>query len=91
MILTMSPYLEVATTDGVLLGGLAEADDSIDLKVRVQCPSWIDIDRIQVLVNGRPVKNLNFTCVHPTKTRFTMVVAKFDPLLASTLESRMPT
>ncbi|NBQ01785.1 MAG: hypothetical protein EBU27_00850, partial [Opitutae bacterium] len=61
MILTTGPYLEVSTTDGVLSGGLARANDFIDLKVRVQCPSWIDIDRIQVLVNGRPVESLNFT------------------------------
>ena len=61
MILTTGPYLEVQTEDGILAGGLARANDSIDLEVRVQCPSWIDIDRVQVLVNGRPLKNLNFT------------------------------
>ena len=61
MILTTGPYLEVTTTDGILAGGLARANNSVDLKVRVQCSSWIDIDRIQVLVNGRPLKSLNFT------------------------------
>ena len=28
---------------------------------RVQCPSWIDIDRIQVLKNGRLDQSLKFT------------------------------
>ena len=61
MILTTGPYLEVQTVDGILPGGLARANDSIDLKIRVQCPSWINIDRIQILVNGRSIESLNFT------------------------------
>ena len=61
MILTNGPYLEVRTADGVGAGGSTAARDSIDLKVRVQCPSWIDVDRVQVLVNGRPDPALNFT------------------------------
>ncbi len=61
MILTTGPYLEVQTVDGILAGGLARANDSIDLKIRVQCPSWINIDRIQILVNGRSMESLNFT------------------------------
>jgi hypothetical protein len=61
MILTTGPYMEVQTGDGVLPGGHARANDEIDLKVRVQCASWIDIDRIQVLVNGRAESSLNFT------------------------------
>jgi hypothetical protein len=61
MILTTGPYLEVSTSDGTITGGYARANDSIDLNVRVQCSSWIDIDRIQVLKNGRPDKSLNYT------------------------------
>ena len=77
MILTTGPYLEVQTLDGILAGGLARANDSIGLKVRVQCPSWIDIDRIQVLVNGRAIESLNFTC-ESHKEWFTDGVVKFD-------------
>ena len=77
MILTTGPYLEVQTVDGILAGGLARANDSIDLKIRVQCPSWIDIDRIQVLVNGRPIESLNFTRkTHPDW--FSDGIIKFD-------------
>ena len=36
------------------------------LKVRVQCANWLDIDRVQVLVSGRPDESLNFTrWTHP--------------------------
>ena len=81
MILTTGPYLEIATSDGILSGGLARANDSIDLKVRVQCPSWIDIDRIQVLVNGRAVENLNFTR-KSHQDWFSDGVVKFDRTLS---------
>ena len=37
MILTTGPYLEVETTEGILPGGLARSNDSIDLKVKIQC------------------------------------------------------
>ena len=29
--------------------------------MRVQCPNWLDVDRVQVFVNGRPVPEGNFT------------------------------
>ena len=66
--------------DGVLAGGLARATDSIDIKVRVQCSSWIDIDRIQVLVNGRALEKLNFTR-SSHKEWFTNGVVKFDRII----------
>ena len=47
------------------------------LKVRVQCANWLDIDRVQVLVNGRPDETLNFTrWTHPGY--FGSGVIKFD-------------
>ncbi|MDA1277073.1 MAG: CehA/McbA family metallohydrolase [Verrucomicrobia bacterium] len=61
IILTSGPYLEVSTVDGVLPGGLAHATDSVEVNVRVQCTDWIDIDRIQILVNGAQRPDLNFT------------------------------
>ncbi|MCF7762536.1 MAG: CehA/McbA family metallohydrolase [Verrucomicrobia bacterium] len=61
IVLTSGPYLEVSTVDGVPPGGLARVTDSAQLHVRVQCTDWIDIDRVQVLVNGAPRSDLNFT------------------------------
>lgn len=75
--LTTGPYLEVETTDGVRAGGITKAKGSIDLNVRVQCTDWIDIDRVQVLVNGRQAKELNYTRKsHPQM--FSNSVVKFD-------------
>ena len=61
MVLSTGPFLEVETEDGVIAGGETKAKGSIELKVRVQCTDWIDIDRVQVLVNGRQIPELNFT------------------------------
>ena len=85
MILTTGPYLEVETADGVFPGGHARANGEIDLKVRVQCASWIDIDRVQVLVNGRAEPTLNFTRKSHPKW-FSDGVLKFDKSLRVSLD-----
>ena len=61
LICTTGPFLSVETTDGTIAGGSTRASGSIDLKVQVQCTDWISIDRVQVLVNGAPRPDLNFT------------------------------
>ena len=62
MVLTNGPFLTVATADGAIAGAVARATaGSIDLKVRVQCADWLDVDRVQVLVNGAKRPDLNFT------------------------------
>jgi hypothetical protein len=33
----------------------------LNISVRVQCPNWFDIDRVQVFISGRPDPKLNFT------------------------------
>jgi hypothetical protein len=40
---------------------VADDDGAVSLSVRVQCPNWFDVDRVQVFVNGRPVPEANFT------------------------------
>ncbi len=60
--LTTGPFLQVQTEDGTGPGDTTRAvGGSVKLKVRVQCTDWIDIDRVQVLVNGRQIPELNFT------------------------------
>ena len=61
VLITNGPFLTAATGDGVLPGGSARAQGSVSLQVRVQCTDWIDIDRVQVLVNGRQREDVNFT------------------------------
>ena len=77
MMLTTGPFLEVRTEDGILPGGLARANDSIKLDVRVQCSSWIDINRVQILINGRQSSEHNYTReTHPKW--FSDNIIKFD-------------
>ena len=78
MILTNGPYLEVSASGGVLAGGnLRASGGEVNLKVRVQCTDWIDIDRVQILVNGDQRKDLNFTRKE-NKEMFLDGVVKFD-------------
>lgn len=60
MVMSNGPFLEVSL-NGVVPGGDVRVNGSAVLKVRVQCAGWIDIDRVQVLVNGRPDPALNYT------------------------------
>ncbi|MBM3832310.1 MAG: hypothetical protein FJ403_03335 [Verrucomicrobia bacterium] len=76
-ILTTGPFLEVTAPDGHGPGSEVRSSGGITLKVRVQCTDWIDIDRVQVLVNGRPEPKLNFTRrTHPDA--FERGVVKFE-------------
>ena len=56
----MGPFLKVETTDGQPIGSTVISEGSIDLNVEVQTPNWIEIDRVQVLVNGRQPEQYNF-------------------------------
>ena len=67
IVMTNGPFLEVTARTGddetlTFPGGrLSAVDNEVLLDVRVQCPNWFDIDRVQVFVNGRPQASLNFT------------------------------
>jgi hypothetical protein len=60
MVMSNGPFLEVSL-DGVPPGGDVRLTGAARLNIRVSCPDWFDIDRVQVLVNGRPDPTLNFT------------------------------
>lgn len=80
LVLSTGPFLEVTTQNGKIAGDDDRAIGGIDLKVRVQCTDWMDIDRVQVLVNSRPDPKLNFTrATHPQM--FGNGVVKFDQTL----------
>jgi len=77
LVLSTGPCLEVTTQNGKIAGDDDRSTGGIDLKVRVQCTDWMDIDRVQVLVNSRPDPELNFTrATHPQM--FKDGVVKFD-------------
>ena len=77
IILSTGPFLQVTTGEGKIAGDDVRATGGVDLKVKVQCADWQDIDRVQVLVNSRPDPKLNFTRTsHPDM--FKDGVVKFD-------------
>ncbi len=84
MILSTGPFLEVETEDGAIAGGHTRGNGGVRLKVRVQCTDWIDIDRVQVLVNGRARPDLNFTRAKHAQ-KFKDGVVKFDETLTVSL------
>ncbi|MEM8954810.1 MAG: CehA/McbA family metallohydrolase [Verrucomicrobiota bacterium] len=88
MILSTGPFLEVGTDGGAGPGdteSLSGASDEVYLSVRVQCADWLDIDRVQVLVNGRQPEELNFRrATHPDL--FNDGVVKFDERISVAIE-----
>ena len=85
LVLSTGPFLEVKTQNGKIAGDDDRATGGIDLNVRVQCTDWMDIDRVQVLVNSRPDPKLNFTrASHPQM--FKDSVVKFDQKIHVPLE-----
>lgn len=85
LVLSTGPFLEVTTQNGKIAGDDDRATGGIDLKVRVQCTDWMDIDRVQVLVNSRPDPKLNFTrASHPQM--FKDGVVKFEEKIHVPLE-----
>jgi hypothetical protein len=89
--MTTGPYLEVSLTtlgvDRAVIPGedFAATSGKALLRVRVQCPNWFDIDRVQVLLNGRPAESLNFTRERQPE-RFAQGVVKFQQELPLTLK-----
>lgn len=77
IVLSTGPFLEVTTQNGKIAGDDDRSTGGIDLNVRVQCTDWLDINRVQVLVNSRPDPRLNFTReTHPQM--FQDGVVKFE-------------
>lgn len=60
MMITNGPFLEVTTAHGLPIGSTVISEGFVDLNVRVQTPNWLEIDRIQLLVNGRQPEQYNF-------------------------------
>jgi hypothetical protein len=62
MMITNGPFLTVTVGDGQPIGSTVVKASSapIELKVKVQRPDWIEIDRVQILINGRQDPRYNF-------------------------------
>jgi hypothetical protein len=93
VIMTNGPFLEAevtselpsAATKGSAGQTVIAPGGRARLRIRVQCANWLDIDRVQVLLNGRYDATLNFTrSTHPDYFRDGVV--KFEgefPLVLS--------
>jgi hypothetical protein len=87
VVVSNGPFLSVTVSAAPAAGGepktvlpgddLAAPSGRVELAVRVQCPNWHDINRVQVFLNGRPAKDLNFTR-RTTPDRFHDGVVKFE-------------
>ncbi|MBS0202191.1 MAG: CehA/McbA family metallohydrolase [Planctomycetes bacterium] len=59
LVMSNGPYLEVTASETgkpeTVVSGqdLKASSGKVTLKVRVQCPNWLDVNRLFVLVNGR--------------------------------------
>jgi hypothetical protein len=91
LVMTNGPFLEVAmraaesSTEAGPGDDLVAADGRATLHVRVQCPNWFDIDRVQVFLNGRPIESLNFTR-RADPERFAAGAVRFDQEIPLALE-----
>lgn len=92
LVMTSGPFLEVSLrkaegppAEAIPGDDLAAPGGPLILKVRVQCPNWFDVDRVQVFVNGRAPKELNFTR-QSDSSRFADGVVKFDHEIPLTLQ-----
>ncbi|MFN0021495.1 MAG: CehA/McbA family metallohydrolase [Pirellulaceae bacterium] len=94
VVVSSGPFMEVSLTPmnadrakrSIPGDDVAIKDGKCDLRIRVQCPNWLDVNRVQVFLNGRPEKTLNFTR-RTTPDRFKNDVVKFEASLPLELKS----
>lgn len=85
MMITNGPFLEVTTGDGLPIGSSIRSSAPVVLKIKVQAANWLDVDRVQILVNGRQPERYNFTRIsHPGW--FKDGVVRFDQTVAVELQ-----
>ena len=93
VVVSTGPFLSVTATAQSATGRVAtgicgdtlDASDGAQLHVKVQCPNWFDINRVQLFLNGRPSEKFNFTR-RTTADRFSDGVVKFEASLPLALE-----
>ncbi|MDA1050062.1 MAG: CehA/McbA family metallohydrolase [Planctomycetota bacterium] len=73
----LKPQLRSITPSGIPGDDVIAPGGKATVSVRVQCSNWLDVNRVQVFVNGRPRKELNFTR-RETPQHFSDGVVKFE-------------
>jgi len=91
LIMSNGPFLEVSMREaggtGAVIGGqdLIAKSGKVEIDVRVQCPNWLDIDRVFVLVNGRISRDHHYRKA-TSPNLFRTGVVRFDEKLTLNLE-----
>ena len=92
MVMSNGPFLEVTAVDASNPerpagpgDDIAAATGDVRLHIRVQCPNWFAVNRVQVLINGRPASSLNWTARSDRK-KFNSGPLVFDESVELTLE-----
>lgn len=92
IVMSSGPFLEVklrregdGSSDAIPGDSFEVRGGSARLRVRVQCPNWFDVDRVQVLLNGKADESLNFTR-SSNSDRFLSTTLKFDQEIPLHLE-----
>ncbi|MCW5982016.1 MAG: CehA/McbA family metallohydrolase [Bryobacteraceae bacterium] len=86
MMITNGPFLEVRTADGLPIGSSIVSAGPVSLKVKVQTPNWMDVDRVQILVNGRQRPQDNYTRASRPKMFRNDGSVRFDETLTVSLQ-----
>ena len=90
IVMTNGPFMEVTLESGgkkAIPGDDIEAvDGKAKLHVRVQCPNWHTINRVQVFRNGVPDANLNYNFATQRKS-FKDGTVKFDEVIDVKVEA----
>ena len=59
--MTTGPFLD-AKVEGCGPGQTVRAPDGeVKLQIRIQCPNWIELERVRVLLNSKPSKKLDWS------------------------------
>jgi hypothetical protein len=94
IIMSTGPFLKVegysTAQDRIAIPGddLKAADGKVRLKVNVQCPNWLDVNRVQIFINGRPSEPHNRTRKNaPDSFGPVDEVVKFDGVFELELDS----
>lgn len=92
LVMSNGPFLEVkliakggSAAEAIPGDDLSAPGGETTLRVKVQCPNWFDVDRVQVFVNGRAAEALNYTR-QSTPDRFATKTVKFEQEIPVRLE-----
>jgi hypothetical protein len=93
IVMSTGPFMEVSLqadqpgekSQGVPGDDVMAPTGKAVLHVRVQCPNWLDVNRVQVFLNGHPRQQLNFLR-RQAPHKFANGVVKFDQQIELALE-----